>query len=71
MGFSVLMGKSGNNQPRGAARQRTFYSPTKPKTMNKIERIFDAVMHCITMLAIAGGFYWIFIRFIITYLKTL
>ena len=50
---------------------RFFFSPTKPKTMNKIERIFDAVMHAVTLLAIAGGFYWIFIRFLITYLKTL
>ena len=39
--------------------------------MNKLERTLDAVMHCITMLAIAGGFYWIFVRFLITYLKTL
>jgi len=46
-------------------------SDTKPKTMNKLERTLDAVMHVITMLAIAGGFYWIFIRFLITYLKTL
>jgi len=39
--------------------------------MNKHERILDAVMHFVTLLAIAGGFYWIFIRFVITYLKTL
>ena len=39
--------------------------------MNKLERILDAVMYAVTMLAIAGGFYWIFIRFLITYLKTL
>ena len=39
--------------------------------MNKIERILVAVMHFVTLLAIAGGFYWIFVRFIITYLKTL
>jgi len=52
-------------------RQPLFFSPTKPKTMNKIERIFDAVMHAVTLLAIAGGFYWIFVRFLITYLKTL
>jgi len=39
--------------------------------MNKIERILDAVMHFVMLLAIAGGFYWIFVRFVITYLKTL
>jgi hypothetical protein len=39
--------------------------------MNKLERIIDAVMHAVTLLAIAGGFYWIFIRFVITYLKTI
>jgi len=48
-----------------------FIPPTKPKTMKKLERILDAVMDAVTMLAIAGGFYWIFVRFVITYLKTL
>ena len=68
--------KNKKNLTQEVAKRKTVvsltYKPTtKPQTMNKIERIFDAVMHAVTLLAIAGGFYWIFIRFLITYLKTL
>ena len=53
------------------ANAHSFLPTTKPKTMNKLERYLDAAMTVITYLAAAGGFYWIFVRFLITYLKTL